>query len=243
MVITKGGSIMKEPVILLVEDEESLVSFISDELKYEHYQVIAAADGQQALDLFEEHSEKINLILLDWMLPKVDGLTVGRKIRRQSQVPILMMTARDQIADKVTGLDAGADDYITKPFDIEELLARIRVILRREEHLKQLQQQTLIYQYQDITLDVAKRRVERDKKEVLLTQKEFDLLYELMKKPEEVFNREDLLNSVWGYEFFGQSNTVDVYVRALRNKLDDDTHPRLIQTVRGVGYTLRKIHE
>lgn len=120
---------MKKPVILIVEDEESLVSFIAEELKYENYEVLIAADGQEALTLFDVNEERVNLLLLDWMLPKVDGLTVARKIRRRSQVPILMMTARDQVVDKVSGLDAGVDDYLTKPFDIEELLARIRVIL------------------------------------------------------------------------------------------------------------------
>ncbi|MDY4024085.1 MAG: response regulator transcription factor [Enterococcus avium] len=230
---------MKKPVILIVEDEESLVSFIAEELKYENYEVLIAADGQEALTLFDANEERVNLLLLDWMLPKVDGLTVARKIRRRSQVPILMMTARDQVVDKVSGLDAGVDDYLTKPFDIEELLARIRVILRREERIQSLQNEPIINQYQDLTMDVVKRTVTRDGQTIMLTQKEFDLLYELMKKPEEVFTRDELLNEVWGYDYIGQTNTVDVFVRALRNKLDDDQHPRLIQTVRGVGYVLR----
>lgn len=230
---------MKKPVILIVEDEESLVSFIAEELKYENYEVLIAVDGQEALTLFDANEEKVNLLLLDWMLPKVDGLTVARKIRRRSQVPILMMTARDQVVDKVSGLDAGVDDYLTKPFDIEELLARIRVILRREERIQSLQNEPIINQYQDLTMDVVKRTVTRDGQTIMLTQKEFDLLYELMKKPEEVFTRDELLNEVWGYDYIGQTNTVDVFVRALRNKLDDDQHPRLIQTVRGVGYVLR----
>ena len=230
---------MKKPVILIVEDEESLVSFIAEELKYENYEVLIAADGQEALTLFDVNEERVNLLLLDWMLPKVDGLTVARKIRRRSQVPILMMTARDQVVDKVSGLDAGVDDYLTKPFDIEELLARIRVILRREERIQSLQNEPIINQYQDLTMDVVKRTVTRDGQTIMPTQKEFDLLYELMKKPEEVFTRDELLNEVWGYDYIGQTNTVDVFVRALRNKLDDDQHPRLIQTVRGVGYVLR----
>ena len=230
---------MKKPVILIVEDEESLVSFIAEELKYENYEVLIAADGQEALTLFDVNEERVNLLLLYWMLPKVDGLTVARKIRRRSQVPILMMTARDQVVDKVSGLDAGVDDYLTKPFDIEELLARIRVILRREERIQSLQNEPIINQYQDLTMDVVKRTVTRDGQTIMLTQKEFDLLYELMKKPEEVFTRDELLNEVWGYDYIGQTNTVDVFVRALRNKLDDDQHPRLIQTVRGVGYVLR----
>lgn len=232
---------MTKPTILLVEDEESLVSFISEELNFENYRVLIARDGAEALEKFADHPE-IDLILLDWMLPKVDGLTVGRRIRRQSHVPIIMMTARDQISDKVSGLDAGVDDYITKPFDIEELLARIRVILRREERIQSMQG-NLTYQYADLLLDVAKRTVIRDNEEILLTKKEFDLLYELIKKTEQVVSRDDLLNNVWGYEYFGQTNTVDVYIRALRNKLDDNGRPRLIQTVRGVGYVLREAHE
>lgn len=234
---------MSEVTILLVEDEESLASFISEELTYEDYQVLIARDGQQALDLFDAHQDQITLLLLDWMLPKIDGLTVGRKIRRRSQVPIIMMTARDQLGDKITGLDAGADDYITKPFEIEELLARIRVIIRRQKQIQAMQAESLMYDYEDLHLDVAKRLVTRDGQEIELTQKEFDLLYELIKTPEEVLSRDELLNTVWGYEYFGQTNTVDVYIRALRNKLDDADHPRLIQTVRGVGYVLRKNYE
>lgn len=234
---------MKIPVILIVEDEESLISFIAEELKYEHYEVLIAMDRQEALELFDANEEKISLLLLDWMLPKVDGLTVARKIRRRSQVPILMMTAKDQVVDKVSGLDAGVDDYLTKPFDIEELLARIRVILRREERIQAMQSEPIISQYKDLVMDVVKRTVTRDGQDIMLTQKEFDLLYELMKKPEEVFTRDELLNTVWGYDYIGQTNTVDVFVRALRNKLDDEQHPRLIQTVRGVGYVLRAADE
>lgn len=234
---------MKTPVILIVEDEESLISFIADELRYENYEVLIAEDGQKALELFGTNEEKISMLLLDWMLPKVDGLTVARKIRRRSQVPILMMTAKDQVVDKVSGLDAGVDDYLTKPFDIEELLARIRVILRREERIQSLQNEPIITQYQDLVMDVVKRTVTRDGQDIILTQKEFDLLYELMKKPEEVLTRDELLNEVWGYDYIGQTNTVDVFVRALRNKLDDAQHPRLIQTVRGVGYVLRVADE
>ena len=234
---------MKTPVILIVEDEESLISFIADELRYENYEVLIAEDGQKALELFGTNEEKISLLLLDWMLPKVDGLTVARKIRRRSQVPILMMTAKDQVVDKVSGLDAGVDDYLTKPFDIEELLARIRVILRREERIQSLQNEPIINQYQDLIIDVVKRTVTRDGQDIILTQKEFDLLYELMKKPEEVLTRDELLNEVWGYDYIGQTNTVDVFVRALRNKLDDAQHPRLIQTIRGVGYVLRAADE
>lgn len=234
---------MDKIVILLVEDEASLANFISEELRFEGYDVVYAADGEQALNLFEEHQDKITLMLLDWMLPKYDGITVARRIRRKSQVPIIMMTARDQLTDKVTGLDAGTDDYITKPFDIEELLARIRVVVRREEQLKQLQQQPLIYHYEDLILDLTKRVVERFGEVIQLTQKEFDLLNELIKRAEEVLTRDELLNAVWGYDYFGQTNVVDVYIRSLRNKMDYEPTQRLIQTVRGVGYVLRTSDE
>ncbi len=228
---------MNDVVILLVEDEASLANFISEELRFEGYEVLYAADGEQALTLYEENQERITMLLLDWMLPKYDGITVARRIRRNSQVPIIMMTARNQLTDKVVGLDAGTDDYITKPFEIEELLARIRVIIRRTA---QAQVQSLIYSYNDLTLDLTKRVVERFGESIQLTQKEFELLAELIKRPEEVLTRDELLNAVWGYDYFGQTNVVDVYIRSLRNKMDYEVDQRLIQTVRGVGYVLRK---
>ncbi|WP_086347237.1 response regulator transcription factor [Candidatus Enterococcus clewellii] len=234
---------MAEIRILLVEDEEGLASFIFEELTFEGYQVVHAKDGAEALKIFDEQQEQLTMILLDWMLPEYDGITVARRIRRNSTIPIIMMTARDQLTDKVTGLDVGADDYITKPFDIEELLARIRVILRRVEQLEQMKEKPLIYKYQDLSLDVPKQMVERFGEPIQLTQKEFGLLLELMKRPEEVLTRDELLNVVWGYDYFGQTNVVDVYIRSLRNKMDTDPDKRLIQTVRGAGYTLRSNYE
>lgn len=230
-------------MILLVEDEESLASFIIEELTFEQYEVKYAKDGAEALELFDTYQGELTLILLDWMLPKYDGITVARRIRRKSQIPIMMMTARDQVTDKVAGLDAGTDDYITKPFDIEELLARIRVILRREEQFKKLKEQPQVYQYQNLVLNPIKHTVEYLGEPIQLTQKEFGLLLELMKRPEEVLTRDELLNEVWGYDYFGQTNIVDVYIRSLRNKMDHQSGPRLIQTVRGVGYVLRNNHE
>lgn len=229
--------------ILLVEDEDSLANFVSEELNFEGYQVIHARDGAEALALYEKNQSELTLILLDWMLPIYDGITVARRIRKTSQIPIIMMTARDQVTDKITGLDTGADDYITKPFDIEELLARIRVILRRAEQLAQLTQQPVVYQYEDLILDTTKHLVERFGEPIPLTQKEFELILELIRRPEEVLTRDDLLNAVWGYDYFGQTNTVDVYIRSLRNKMDYLPENRLIQTVRGVGYVLRSAHD
>ncbi|WP_430606671.1 hypothetical protein IGJ55_002795 [Enterococcus sp. AZ170] len=233
---------MNEVVILLIEDEASLANFISEELRFEGYNVLYASDGEQALELFKQNQKRITMLLLDWMLPKYDGITVARRIRRTSQVPIIMMTARDQLIDKVTGLDAGTDDYITKPFEIEELLARIRVIIRRLEQQEKKQKQ-FVYHYADLTLDLTKHVVERFGEVIQLTQKEFELLAELMKHSEVVLTRDELLNAVWGYDYFGQTNVVDVYIRSLRNKMDRNPSQRLLQTVRGVGYVLRLDNE
>ena len=226
---------METRTILLVEDEASLASFIQTELQFEGYQVIWAKDGQEALEQFQ--SQGIDLILLDWMLPKYDGITVARRIRRTSEVPIIMMTARNETTDIVTGLDTGLDDYITKPFEIEELFARIRVIERRLA--KQTEQVSV--RFLDLQLDVAKHQVQVGEEEIYLTPKEFGVLHELIKTPEEVKTRDEILNSVWGYEFMGETNVVDVYVRTLRNKLGEAG--KYIQTVRGVGYVLRDANE
>lgn len=226
---------METRTILLVEDEASLASFIQAELQFEGYQVIWAKDGQEALEQFQ--SQGIDLILLDWMLPKYDGITVARRIRRTSEVPIIMMTARNETTDVVTGLDTGLDDYITKPFEIEELFARIRVIERRLA--KQTEQVSVTFL--DLQLDVAKHQVQVGEEEIYLTPKEFGVLHELIKTPAEVKTRDEILNSVWGYEFMGETNVVDVYVRTLRNKLGEAG--KYIQTIRGVGYVLRDANE
>ena len=222
---------MDTTTILLVEDEESLASFMTTELELEGYKVICATDGQMALDLFNK--EQITLILLDWMLPEYDGLTVLRRIRKVSDVPVIMITARSQTSDIRTALDQGLDDYITKPFEIEELLARIRVILRR---LKRENKSAHLYRFGPFKLDLLKHQFLVNDQEVHLTPKEFSLMYSLMKNPGVVQTRDELLNQIWGYEFDGQTNTVDVYIRALRNKLGD--YRDLIKTVRGIGYVL-----
>ena len=226
---------METRTILLVEDEASLASFIQTELQFEGYQVIWAKDGQEALEQFQ--SQGIDLILLDWMLPKYDGITVARRIRRTSEVPIIMMTARNETTDVVTGLDTGLDDYITKPFEIEELFARVRVIERRLEKKREQVSVTFL----DLQLDVAKHQVQVGEEEIYLTPKEFGVLHELIKTPAEVKTRDEILNSVWGYEFMGETNVVDVYVRTLRNKLGEAG--KYIQTIRGVGYVLRDANE
>lgn len=229
--------------ILIVEDEESLASFIQQELTFEGYHTIWAKDGQAALTLFQQETSSIDLILLDWMLPIYDGMTVARRIRKSSDVPIIMMTARNQTADVVAGLDLGLDDYLTKPFDIEVLFARIRVIERRVAKTAQLQQTQTQLAAGELILDAAKHLVTIGEERIELTPKEFGILYELIKEPGVVKTRDDLLNEIWGYHYDGQTNVVDVYIRTLRNKLAEYTEETMIETVRGVGYVMRVVNE
>ncbi|MEC0240886.1 response regulator transcription factor [Paenibacillus dokdonensis] len=227
---------MSPSYILLVEDEHNVSQFIQLELQHEGYEVTVAVNGEQALEYFQK--KDWNLILLDWMLPKLDGLEVCRRIRKTSDVPIILLTARDYLGDKIAGLDTGADDYITKPFEIEELLARVRTNLRRNTHERNHSVSDVL-QMEDLILDVKKRFVTRAEVRIDLTQREFDLLYFLMQHQGEVISRDRLLSVVWGYDFVGETNIVDVYIRYLRNKVDRNYHPKLIHTVRGVGYVLR----
>ncbi|ANZ60113.1 DNA-binding response regulator [Secundilactobacillus paracollinoides] len=222
--------------ILLVEDEDSLISYLQQELQFEDYDVITATRGEDTLEQYAAHKDEISLLILDWMLPGLDGLAVIRRIRKQNDdVPIIMMTARDYVGDKVSGLDAGADDYITKPFDIEELLARIRVILR---HSQQHENRDDTYQLGNLTLDAKARQVTYADNVVQLTQREYELLLVLIQHQGEALTRDELLDLVWGVNFEGQVNIVDVYVRYLRTKLDKYADKPLIETIRGVGYRL-----
>lgn len=225
---------MKE-TILLVEDEVALAESLKLELEFEDYQVLTANDGLQALEVFQANATQISLIILDWMLPRLDGLGVLRRIRKDYQVPVIMLTARDYVGDKVAGLKGGADDYVTKPFDIEELLARIEVILRRLTSSTNLK----TYRLGGLSLDEKSRQVVRDGQAILLTQREFQLLLELFKNQGEVCTRDELLDKVWGIDFDGQPNTVDVYIRLLRNKIDKNFDKKLLKTVRGLGYMLK----
>lgn len=222
--------------VLLVEDEPGLVASLKKELQFENYQVLTATDGLAALTAFNKNRHLIDLIILDWMLPKLYGLGVLRRIRRDYDVPIIMLTARDYTGDKVAGLTGGADDYVTKPFDIEELLARITAVLRRPRQTLASYQ---IYQLDDLTLDTQKRRISRGKHNIQLTQREYNLLTEMFKVTGKVFTRNELLDLVWGSEFEGDPNIVDVYIRYLRNKIDKFPEcKKLIHTIRGVGYSL-----
>ena len=219
--------------ILLVEDEEKLARMVEMELKYEGYEVEKAFDGRTGLE--RARSGEFRLVLLDIMLPQLSGMEVLRRLRRESQVPVIMLTARDSVMDKVSGLDSGADDYITKPFAIEELLARIRAALRGRGGN---QGQTLTAG--ELVMDVERHQVTVKGQEVELTKKEFDLLHHLLENKGRVLTREALLNRVWGFDFIGETNSVDVYIRFLRSKIDEALGLKLIHTVRGVGYVIRE---
>lgn len=218
--------------ILVVEDEEKLARFIEMELSYEGYAVEKAFDGRTGLQMAE--TGDFDLVLLDIMLPGINGLEVLRRLRRSTSLPVILLTARDGVVDKVQGLDGGADDYITKPFAIEELLARVRTALR-----KSCPAETGVLSALGVTLDPARRSVSVQGVEVDLTKREFDLLCHLMKNKNLVVTREALLEKVWGYDYEGETNAVDVYVRFLRGKIDDVFGISLIKTVRGVGYVIR----
>jgi DNA-binding response OmpR family regulator len=218
--------------ILIIEDEEKIARFVELELGYEGYITKKAFDGRTGLELAETGG--FDLILLDVMLPQLSGMEVLRRIRRTSQVPVIMLTARDSVTDKVFGLDSGASDYITKPFAIEELLARIRTALRK---VTPEQEDTL--SCMGVTVDAGRRTVTAQGTPIELTKREFDLLYYLMKNKGLVISRETLLENVWDYDFTGETNAVDVYIRFLRSKIDDVFGIRLIQTVRGVGYVIK----
>ena len=223
--------------ILVVEDEKKLARYLQLELMHEGYEIRLAHDGRAALTAFGEWP--CDLILLDLMLPELSGIEVCRRIRQKSAVPIIMLTAKDDVSDKVMGLDMGADDYMTKPFAIEELLARIRVALKRqgEEGSHVGGERTLTDG--PLALDRDSREVNYDGTPIQLTKKEFDLLEYLMLNRNIAISRNELLDKVWGYSYAGDTNVVDVYIRYLRCKLDDPFHVKLIHTVRGVGYLFR----
>ena len=223
--------------ILLVEDEEKLARMVELELQYEGYEVEKAFDGRTGLEL--ALSGKFDLVLLDIMLPALSGMEVLRRLRKESQMPVIMLTARDTVVDKVSGLDMGADDYITKPFAIEELLARIRAALRKKPAQAAEPPRSLLTAG-PLTMDTDRHEVTVDGENVELTRREFDLLRYLLENKEKVISRESLLDNVWGFDFAGETNAVDVYIRFLRSKLDERFGCKLIHTVRGVGYAIRE---
>ncbi|RRG00716.1 MAG: DNA-binding response regulator [Lactobacillus sp.] len=224
--------------ILLVEDEAALADSLTTEfeLELDNVEVIWAKDGLEALDKFRDNQANLGLIVLDWMLPHLDGFSVLRRIRKTSQVPIIMLTARDYIGDKVAGLTGGADDYVTKPFEMEELIARVEVALR---HSVPAQETAKVYTVSDLTVDTENKRVSHNGKIIPLTQREYELLVVLITHENEPCSRESLLDSVWGVDFDGQPNILDVYIKNLRTKIDSvHNQQKLIHTVRGVGYML-----
>jgi DNA-binding response OmpR family regulator len=220
--------------ILLVEDEIKLARFIELELESEGYRVSVAHDGMSGLALVRE--SEADLAILDWMLPGLTGVELCRRLRATGiKIPVILLTAKDEVGDRVTGLDAGADDYLVKPFSIEELLARIRAHLRRTQ-----EPDTDLLQFEDLSLNRLTREVHRGQRSIELTAKEFDLLQYLMSHPRQVFTRDQILENIWGYDFLGDSNIIEVYVRYLRLKLEQESEKRLIHTARGVGYSLRE---
>ena len=221
--------------ILIVEDEKKLARYLQLELMHEGYDIRVANDGRSAIEQHEAWGS--DLILLDLMLPELSGIEVCRRIRQHDDVPIIMLTAKDDVSDKVMGLDMGADDYMTKPFAIEELLARIRVALKR--HSSEREGGARVLEEGPLRLDRDSRELSWNGQNVPLTKKEFDLLEYLMLNRGVAVSRSELLDKVWGYSYVGDTNVVDVYIRYLRCKLDDPFHVKLIHTVRGVGYLFR----
>jgi two-component system response regulator MprA len=220
--------------ILIIEDEERILQFLKRGLAYEGYHVDIAEDGTRGLALARETPP--DLVILDLMLPGMDGLEVCKRLRSAGSLPILMLTAKDSIQDRVHGLDAGADDYLVKPFNFEELLARIRALLRRAKP-----EGPEVLAFADLRLDTGTHQAFRGERPVELTAKEYELLELFLRHPRQVLTRELIYDRVWGYDFGGESNIIEVYVRYLRQKSEANGEPRLIHTVRGVGYVLREV--
>ncbi|MGB8214845.1 MAG: response regulator transcription factor [Anaerolineales bacterium] len=219
--------------ILIIEDDPAILKVLQRGLAYEGYTVDVATDGRTGLNLAHDHHP--DMVILDWMLPGMDGLEVCRRLRLQSGLPILMLTAKDTIQDRVQGLDAGADDYIVKPFNLDELTARIRALFRRTQT-----ERNQVYTFADLTMNSDSRQVTRGKRLVPLTAKEYELLELFLRHPRQVLTREVIFDRVWGYDFGGESNVLEVYIRYLRQKLEEENESRLIHTVRSVGYVLRE---
>lgn len=219
--------------ILVIEDEHRIADFLKRGLTYEGFQVDVRYDGEAGLKAARDNPP--DLVILDVMLPGLDGWEVCRRLRAGGSVSILMLTAKDAVADRVKGLDSGADDYLIKPFAFEELIARVRALLRRNRAAAET-----AFRFADLTLNVSTREVTRGNRKVDLTTKEFDLLHFFIRHPRQVLTREMIYDRIWGYDFGGESNILEVYIRYLRTKLEAESEPRLLQTVRGVGYVLRE---
>jgi DNA-binding response OmpR family regulator len=226
------------PTVLVVDDERTVLETLAAALEREGYRVLTAADG--AAGLAQYRSNHPDLLVLDLMLPELSGIELCRIIRRESSVPIIMLTAKDSEIDKVVGLEIGADDYVTKPFSLRELLARIAALLRRSR-ARAVESEPVLVDIGRVQVDLAGHRLVRDGRRIAVKPKAFDLLAFLLRHPGQVFTRDQLLQQVWGYDYAGESRTVDVHVHWLRQQIEPDpAHPRLIETVRGVGYVLRR---
>jgi len=235
----QGGIHVTKNSILVVEDEEKILRLLELELVYEGYEVGKANDGLRGFELYQ--SRKWDLILLDVMMPGISGIELLRRIRTQdTYTPVILLTAKGSVEDKVSGLDLGANDYITKPFQIEELLARIRAALRLKPPVQEQVTNEEFLQLEDLTVNEKTRIVMRGDTQIELTPREFDLLIYLLKNKQQVLSREQIIEAVWGYDYYGDTNVVDVYIRYIRKKVDFPDKDPLIHTVRGVGYVLRK---
>jgi two-component system response regulator MprA len=219
--------------VLVIEDEDRILDFLRRGLTYEGYRVDTAGDGPTGMALARETPPDV--VILDWMLPGLDGLEVCRRLRAAGDVPILMLTAKEAVSDRVQGLDAGADDYLVKPFEFDELLARIRALLRRAHP-----EAADVFVFGDLRLDTGTHQAFRGERQVELTAKEYELLELFLRNPRQVLTREVIFDRVWGYDFGGESNIIEVYVRYLRQKTEAGGEPRVLHTVRGVGYVLRE---
>ena len=219
--------------ILIIEDDEAILKLLRRGLAYEGYQVDTALDGQSGLGLAGDNPP--DLVVLDLMLPGIDGLEVCRCLRAGGPVPILILTAKDAVTDRIQGLDMGADDYMVKPFNLDELLARIRALLRRAQPSR-----PQVLRFSDLSLDTGTRQAARGERIISLTAKEYELLELFLRNPRQVLTRDMIFDRVWGYDFGGESNIIEVYIRYLRQKLEVEEEPRLLHTVRGMGYVLRE---
>ncbi len=224
--------------ILVVEDESKIARFIQLELEYEGYEVTITGDGRTGLEAYKEGG--FDLILLDLMLPRLSGIEVCRRIRQKDEItPVIMLTAKDDVTDKVMGLDMGADDYMTKPFEIEELLARMRVALKRKGAKREEHKGSMLV-HGDLTINELKREVTYKENVIELTKKEYELLKYLLENKNIALDREKILERVWGYDYYGDTNVIDVYVRYLRSKIDQKYGIEIIKTVRGIGYMINE---
>ena len=219
--------------ILIIEDDQQILKLLQRGLSYEGYTVDVATDGRMGLILARDHTP--DLVVLDWMLPGMDGLEVCHRLRTGGSIPILMLTAKDTVQDRIQGLDAGADDYMVKPFNLDELLARVRALLRRTQP-----ERIPVLKFADLSLDTGSRQALRGSRSISLTAKEYELLELFLRHPKQVLTREVIFDRVWGYDFGGESNVLEVYIRYLRQKLEGEGENRLIHTVRGVGYVMRE---